>query len=162
MTLLSEDFYNRGFQIFDGTKYTQYIDVPSISWEYEGGINNDYHPKDNKEFIDMCLLTIHCEILNDIVPDAVVRKRRIWEGVNLDATDWHNDYREGPNCFFLLYFSNMDHDTGGAVCFRNSTEEWKIYPKVGTLVAVNCLNNFEHRAEKANCTRVVASFYFDL
>lgn len=160
--MLTDEFYVNGFQIFDGKKYTKYIDVSSIQWEYEGGVNNDYHPKDNQDFIDACLLTIHCEILNDIVPAAEIRKRRIWEGVNLDATKWHNDYREGPNCFFLLYFSDMDPTTNGAVHFRNAFNEWKIYPKTGTLVAVNCLNNFEHRAEKPNCTRVVASFYFDL
>lgn len=160
--MLSNDFYNNGFQIFDGKKYTQHIDVAKIQWEYEGGIDNDYHPKNNRDLIDAGLLTIHCEILNDIVPNAVMRKRRIWEGVNLDATSWHNDYGEGPNCFFLLYFSNMDTATNGAVYFRNTVDEWKIYPKDGMLVAVNCLNNFEHRAEKANCTRIIASFYFDL
>lgn len=160
--MLNDDFYNNGFQIFDGKKYTRHIDVSEIQWEYEGGLNNDYHPKNNADIIDAGLLAIHCEILDDIVPNAVMRKRRIWEGVNLDATRWHNDYNEGPNCFFLLYFSNMDDTTNGAVYFRNKIKEWKIYPKFGTLVAVNCLNNFEHRAEKSNRERIIASFYFDL
>jgi len=160
--MLTDDFYTKGFQIFDGAKYTAYIDVSEIIWEYEGGINNDYHPANNKELIDSCLLSMHYEILNDIIPTATIKKRRIWEGVNIDATQWHNDYVEGPNCFFLLYFSDMNPDTGGAVYFRNNKEEFKVYPKKGMLVAVNCLNNFEHKAEIPNCKRIVTSFYFDI
>lgn len=160
--MLNDDFYTKGFQIFDGAKYTQYIDTSDIIWEYEGGIDNDFHPANNKELIDSCLLSMHYEILSDIVPNATISKRRIWEGVNIESTQWHNDYKEGPNCFFLLYFSDMDDNTNGAVYFRNSMEEYKIYPKKGMMVAVNCLNNFEHKAELPNCQRVVASFYFDI
>jgi hypothetical protein len=160
--MLNDDFYTKGFQIFDGTKYIEYIDTTSIVWEYEGGANNDYHPANNKDLINSCLLSMHYEILNDIVPNAIIEKRRLWEGVNIEATHWHNDYKEGPNCFFLLYFTDMDNSTKGAVYFRNTIEEHKIYPKKGMLVAVNCLNNFEHKAELANCTRIVASFYFNI
>jgi hypothetical protein len=160
--MLTKQFYENGFEVFDRKKYISYINVSEIEWEYEGGLNNDYHPKNNKEFIDKCLLTIHYEIQNDIVPQSIMRKRRIWEGVNQDALNWHNDYREGPNCFFLLYFSDMDESKGGAVYFRNKVREWKIYPQKGLLVAVNCLNNFQHKAEKSNCKRIVSSFYFDL
>ena len=160
--MLSNDFYENGFQVFDGIKYTKDLNIDEIVWEYEGGINNDYHPANNKEYINSYLLTVHYQIFNDIVPNATIRKRRLWKGVNLDATNWHNDYREGPNCFFLLYYSNMDENTNGAVYFRNKLEEWKLYPQKGMLVAVNCLNNFEHKAEIPNSKRVVASFYFDL
>ena len=160
--MLNDDFYTKGFQIFDGTKYTELIDLSDVTWEYEGGVNNDYHTANNKEYYNIQLLNIHYELQNDIVSNSIIRKRRLWEGVNLDATNWHNDYREGPNCFFLLYFSDMDEHKGGAVFFRNSFEEYKLYPQKGMLVAVNCLNNFQHKAEKSNCQRVVASFYFDL
>ena len=160
--MLTDDFYTKGFQVFDGTKYTAYIDTSKILWEYEGGINNDYHPANNKELINSCLLTTHYEISNDIVPTATIAKRRIWEGVNLDVTEWHNDYVEGPNCFCLLYFSDMDNGTAGAIYFRNKIKEYKVYPKKGTLIAINCLNNFEHKADIPNCERIVASFYFNL
>jgi hypothetical protein len=56
----------------------------------------------------------------------------------------------------------MNVETNGAVYFRNKKEEFKVYPKKGMLVAVNCLNNFEHKAEIPNCKRIVASFYFDI
>jgi hypothetical protein len=160
--MLTDEFYTNGFQVFDGKKYISHLDFSQTEWEYEGGKNNDFHPKNNKDFIDSSLLTIHYEILTDIVPNATIRKRRLWEGVNADAFNWHNDYGEGPNCFFLLYFSDMNETRGGAVFFRNTKQEWKIYPQKGLLVAVNCLNNFQHKAEKANCERIVASFYFDL
>lgn len=162
--MLGQDFFTQGFQIFDGSQYMHYIDVDSIQWQYEGGINNDYHPANDRDKIDSVLYAIHYQIALDIVEPSVkyytIEKRRIWEGVNLDATAWHNDLKEGPNCFFLLYHSKMIDD--GFVYFRNRREEWKILPEPGLLVAVNCLSDFEHKADVSSRQRVISSYYFNL
>lgn len=160
---MNTDFYEKGFQIFDGSKYLEYIDIHSIEWEYEGGINNDYHPKNNKDFYETILYHIHMDISETFVPEPHgVNKRRLWRGVNKDATVWHNDLREGPNCFFLLYFSDMRQYNEGAVWFRNGEKEWRIVPYPGLLVAVNCEKQFEHKAESTNKERIIASFAFNL
>lgn len=158
------DFVNKGYAIFDGLKYHNQLEdiIHETEWEYEGGINNDWHPKNNRELYNSFLYYIHQQITLDIVENMfseyTIDKRRIWEGVNKDATSWHNDIKEGPNCFFLLYHSLMEND--GFVYFRNKKEEWKFIPKPGFLIAVNCENNFEHRAEQSNNKRIQSSYYF--
>lgn len=157
------DFFNKGFQIFDGSKYANQIDCSKIEWIYEGGVNNDYHPSNNVEEINSFLLSIHYQIAMDILEgrvDYTVEKRRLWEGVNKDATVWHNDLKEGPNCFFLLYHSDMMHD--GFVHFRNRTQEFTVTPKKGLLVAVNCDTKFEHKATPSKQTRIISSYYFNI
>jgi hypothetical protein len=141
-----------------------WIDTSTIEWEYEGGVNNDYHPKCNKDFYDTILWTIHNDISETYLKDVehTIDKRRLWLGVNYDATSWHNDLAEGPNCFFLLYFSDMRLYNEGAVWFRNEENEWRILPYPGLLVAVNCETKFQHRAEQTNKERVIASFAFNL
>jgi hypothetical protein len=158
------DFFKNGFQIFDGSLYSNQIDVTNIDWEYEGGIHNDYHPSNNKEIINSILYSIHYQLATDIVEpnfeNYTVDKRRMWEGVNLDATNWHNDLSEGPNCFFLLYHSEMIKD--GFIHFRNKCEEFTVVPKPGVLIAVNCENGFEHRADKSKQQRVISSYCFNV
>ena len=158
------DFYTKGFEVYDGSKYLSWIDTSPIEWEYEGGINNDYHPKNNKEFYNTILWTIHNDISETLLSGVnhSIDKRRLWLGVNLDATKWHNDLEEGPNCFFLLYFSDMRKYDEGAVWFRNGEKEWRILPYPGLLVAVNCEKQFEHKAESTKQERIIASFAFNL
>lgn len=158
------DFHKNGFQIFDGSKYSDQLDISDIIWKYEGGIDNDYHPSNNVDEINSILLNIHFEIASDILDGNVknysIEKRRIWEGVNKDATVWHNDLKEGPNCFFLLYHSDMDQD--GFVYFKNEFKEFTIIPKKGMLIAVNCDTRFLHRADISKKTRIISSYFFNL
>ena len=159
-----QDFYSKGFQIFDGKKYSDQLDVSQIVWQYEGGVNNDYHPSNNIQEVNHVLLNIHYEISSDILDKNFARysieKRRIWQGVNKDATAWHNDLGEGPNCFFLLYHSDMIDD--GFVHFRNSQDTFQVVPKEGLLVAVNCDIKFQHRADVSKNSRVTSSYFFNL
>ena len=158
------DFYTKGFQVFDGTKYSQQIDISNVNWEYEGGVGNDYHPSNNLDFLNFSLCTVHYQIALDIVESNVkeytIDKRRIWEGVNPNAAEWHNDLREGPNCFFLLYHSNMLSD--GLIHFRTNGQEWSLVPVNGLLVSVNCDLKFEHRAEPSKKQRVISAYCFNL
>jgi len=162
---LIEKFTHDGFFITTGKEYHDIIS-PLLSdtiWIHEGGESNDYHPKDIKIY-NIILHQIHLYIAKNIVEpyfkDYTIEKRRIWEGVNNDATVWHNDLREGPNCFFLLYHSNMKDD--GAIYFKTKNSEVKIYPTEGMLIGVNCKNNFLHRAEKSKNKRIVSSYFFNL
>jgi hypothetical protein len=157
-------YFTRGFAVFDGTECHKQLEpiISDTRWKYEGGINNDWHPDNNLDLYRVMLYSVHQYIATEIVENMfnsyIVDKRRIWEGVNLDATGWHNDIGEGPNCFFLLYHSLMETD--GRIHFRNSLEQWEILPRPGLLVAVNCENNFEHRAEFSADQRIQSSYFF--
>jgi hypothetical protein len=157
-------YFTKGFAVFDGIMYHQQIEqiISDTTWEYEGGINNDWHPSNNLALYQAVLYSVHHSIAEGIAErmfdSYTMDRRRIWQGVNPDATGWHNDIGEGPNCFFLLYHNRMDSD--GSVHFRNSTESWELKPYPGLLVAVNCENNFEHRADTSKQQRVQSSYYF--
>ena len=167
--MISTEFYVNGFQLFDVSELISDTHLENRIWEYEGGVNGDYHLSAEDPFYvlqNSWLLNIHFEISKRFVEPSyknfTIEKRRLWEGVNDDATKWHNDLREGPNCFFLLYFSDLDTIKEGAIHFKNSSDEWKIYPKRGLLAAVNCMPEFLHKADKTSCERIVSSFYFNL
>lgn len=163
-TIDFNDFHKKGYQIFDGVKYFNQINIENIDWVYEGGVDNDYHPSKNLDEINSFLLNIHYQIAVDIlegnVKNYTIEKRRIWEGVNKDASIWHNDLKEGPNCFFLLYHSDMIDD--GFIHFKNEDEEFTLVPKKGLLVAVNCDTKFQHKADFSKNKRIISSYFFNL
>jgi len=158
------DFYTKGHQVFNEPELASQIPIEQIQWMYEGDFGGDNHPSNNIGLLEAMLEHIHHQIeLKYIAPyfeKYSVDKRRIWEGVNNDATSWHNDLNEGPNCFFLLYFSDMVDD--GSIGFKNKNNEWFYYPKRGTMVAVNCAKQFLHKATKSAQKRVISSFCFNL
>jgi hypothetical protein len=160
-----KNFFDNGFCSLFDYELAQEINLKTINWKYEGGEKNDFVPEKNS-FLDAELLNVHMKIAEKYVDkyfsEYHVKKRRIWKGVNEDATFWHNDLREGPNCFFLLYFSNMEKINEGAVYFKSGKKEFKIYPKPGTLIAVNCSENFFHKADFTDKERIQASFCFDI
>lgn len=167
--MISEEFFENRFQIFDISESVSDVQLNNRIWEYEGGINGDYHLSEQDSFYstqDSWLLSLHYEIAMQFVETSfskyTIEKRRLWEGVNKDSSVWHNDLKEGPNCFFLLYFSNLEHLKEGAIYFKNKCQKWSFYPSVGKLLAVNCVPEFMHKADQTKHERIVASFYFNL
>jgi hypothetical protein len=181
-------FFQNGFQIFDGSKYIKNFDdefLNSLNWknnaEEKKGLSNiieygNYSPEKTPE-LNMLMYLTHQEIALDIVQDSVedysIEKRTIWKGVNKYLCHWHTDAFENQilnpkekyyNAFFLLYFNDMEKIKEGSISFKkiDTNEEWKIYPKPGTLIAVSCGRNFLHKPEMTDHLRVVCSFFFNL
>lgn len=165
---MTNDFYTKGYQIFDGRHLAKQIPIDDIIWQREDFEDGDNHPANDLEVIDLLLKSIHQQIALEFVSpyysDYSIDKRRIWEGVNNGATAWHNDLNEGPNCFFLLYFTDLTQLKQGAIHFKTSDTsiEWSHYPTVGMLVAVNCAETMLHRADQTDHKRVIASFCFNI
>ncbi len=162
---LSHEFYENGFQLFRRPELIRGLPLDSIIWQKENTLNGDNHPVNLLPEIDQHLSLIQTIIYSDYLAathaDVVFsNKRRMWEGVNLDATYWHNDGDEGPQLFFLLYYDDTYPDKGGSIHFSNQQREWQIQPKAGDLIAVNCHRFFFHRAEKSKTRRIVSSFPF--
>lgn len=162
------DVFTKGFQILDGSKYAAQLDVSGVNWGYEGGTNNDYHPTNDVEFMNLALKTLHAQIETDlIVPyfaNYEVERSRIWEGVNKDVQEWHDHYYTHPNFFFLLYWSDIQKNGEGSVWFTDICHdvEYEVKPTSGTLIAVNNNGKFLHRVDPSKNTRVLAEFYFDI
>lgn len=169
-------YFTRGYAVFEGLEY--HLDVvnsgllETTRWVWTGEDDNDWYAENNQTEYDILLYNIHQKITDDIVSRMFTRysvdKRKIWSGVNWEATEWHNDisrpnargvgHQSGTNCFFLLYHSLMETD--GSVFFRNTVAEWELKPRPGLLVAVNCDNNYEHRADTSIRERIQSSYYF--
>lgn len=166
LTNRMHEYFTNGFQVFDGIEYHRQLEplFETTEWEYEGGAENDYHPSTNKELFSAIMYNIHTQIADKFVePNFLsysIDKRRIWEGVNRDATQWHNDGAEGPTCFFLLYHSTMKDD--GAIHFRNANQDWTFYPTPGMMIAVNSDNGFLHRADKSLQQRIISGYCFNV
>jgi len=162
------DLLTKGFKVLDGKKYSSQLDVSNIEWEYEGGINNDYHPASDKEFISVVLKTIHTQIELDFIAPHFdsykLERARIWEGVCLDAQQWHHHFYTHPRLFFLLYWSDTKSAGDGSIWFSDAsrTKEYRLWPTPGTLIVANNSNKFLHKVEKTNSKRIIAEFYFDL
>lgn len=165
MTTL-DNFFSKGFQIFDGKKYHDQLFPLLGTTKFENFTGDEYHPSENIELIEILLLQIHLEIASDIVENFfqqyTILHRKTWESVNKKATNWHNDFKDHSNTFFLLYHNQTSEATGGAVYFRYNGIEEKIYPKPGTLIFFNSENGYEHKAENSTSQRIVSSFYFDI
>lgn len=89
----------------------------------------------------------------------------IWNGVDKGATQWHSDLNEKPNAMFLLYFNDMNEETGGAFGYRNAISKHEtgfFYPKKYDLVFGSQQEIWEHKATKinSNVDRITANFGF--
>lgn len=176
-----ENYYKNGFEIFDGSKYVDYFDMDVLKeaeWVKgrEENREGEVFLKD-ESLVSPILNIIHreigCFIVSEKFSKYQYRKNSLWKGVSRDLCDWHNDSYETQvirmeepyfNCFFLFYLSDMEKIKEGAINFKNTKtdEEWKIYPKIGTLIAVNSDPVFLHKPEPTTHERIVCSFFFEL
>ncbi len=157
-------FLTKGFCLF---KEPQLCDIIKIDWPL---VNTQERLRDNfekdlpKEANKALLFVsnyLKATYVNQLYPGAIFKKYGVWEGVDSDSTHWHNDFFEGMNCFFLLYFDDMSPETGGAIHLKWPTGEETIYPKRGDCVFLNQSLQFFHRADKASIPRRISSFdYF--
>lgn len=160
------DFFNKGYQVFDGQKYYDNLKSLLHTTKFDNYTGDENHPSNNKDLIEILLLQNHLQIAEDIIEkyfsNYEIGRRMIWESVNKKAMLWHNDLNDHTNTFFLLYHNDTNSNIGGSVNFRYKNIEEKIYPKAGTLIFFNCLNNFEHKAENSKQQRIVSSYYFNI
>lgn len=161
-----ENFYNKGFYVFDGSKYYQTLQSVVSETKFDDFTGDEYHPSSNQELLNILLLQTHLELARDIIEkyfdNYEMGNRKIWESVNQRATLWHNDLADHTNTFFLLYHNDTSEETGGRISLRYNGVEEHIYPKAGMLILFNQENNFLHKVENSKYQRVVSSYYFNI
>lgn len=91
----------------------------------------------------------------------------IVNGMDTATLSWHNDEVEGYNVAVLLYFDDMDADTGGKVSFRHRYSNMpigSIYPKKYNILFLNHTSRFEHKVDpmKIPVDRRVAMFNYNV
>jgi hypothetical protein len=122
------------------------------------------------EDIDKALILTSNLLGNNIVSlidnDYKEGYKYIWNGTELSICRWHNDLKEGPNIFFLLYLTDMNPECGGEIEFRSThTKEvtGSILPKKYDVVIGSQELDWEHRVGAFKCgpmERITCNFGF--
>jgi hypothetical protein len=137
------------------------VNDPSLFEKIESMMNIiEFKTDDISEY---CHLAQETEDLVDALEDTaqkiydkylslVFRKNQLiytslWKGVDDDAKVWHNDYCEGADLAFLLYFHDLTEETGGALQLKNSETGYikTIWPKKYDVVLFDQHLKWEHR-----------------
>jgi hypothetical protein len=163
-----DNFLTKGFVILNDKTSFQFVDINDIKWSNAGHVGLQVVIKEEK--IQNELLSTQKHLGEKYVKHIdtnykLANKIDLVNGMDQATLDWHNDLIEGPNLCILAYFDDMDDDTGGAICFRNSEtkeELIKYYPIQNDLVIMNQSLKFEHIVTplKLKLPRRVASFNY--
>lgn len=89
----------------------------------------------------------------------------LWKGLDDDAKEWHNDYREGSDLAFLMYFHDLNEETGGGLQITNTKTNniETVWPKKYDIVMFEQRLNWKHRViplTKIPSDRTVMNFGF--
>jgi hypothetical protein len=161
------DLIEKGYHQIDISELLSDVDLKLIIWKDEH-LNNVYEPKDDDN-LDNAIKSINeklVTILNKSFQSVDVGKTELWKGTEPTSCDWHNDLREGWNLFALVYFNDMNEETGGSISFKNAQEEvFTVYPKYGTCIFVNMMPWYYHKVEQvknSNIERVVLNCCYNV
>jgi hypothetical protein len=89
----------------------------------------------------------------------------LWKGVDDDAKLWHNDYCEGSDLAFLLYFHDLNEETGGGLQIIDTETDHiiTVWPKKYDIVMFEQHTKWRHRVTpltKVPSDRTVMNFGF--
>lgn len=158
------DFKTKGFAKLAEPGLVDLVDADAFGLEHTEEMLRDNMAEDLPDLINKQLEMVSRILKSKYIDDAFTESKFVryimWEGVDADSANWHNDGFEGMNVFFLMYFDDMHESTNGAVHFKYPGGEETFYPKRGDVFVLNQSPGFFHRAEKATVQRRQASFDF--
>ena len=166
-----DNFLTQGYVIENDKDVFKFISLDNINWTDDEKIGLQICKKE--ELIENQLLDTQ-KYLGEKYVKLIDKNYKLSDKIDLvNGVDkatmlWHNDLIEGPNCGCLLYFDDIDNDTGGAIKFRHSKSKdqiCEIYPKKYDIIFINHSLRFQHivTEQKMSVPRRVMSlnFYLD-
>jgi hypothetical protein len=142
--------------------------IENISWIQDKEENYRYIKNDKK--IDSALHNtmdlLGRKYVSIIDKNYKMGYKSIWNGTESSSCVWHNDLKEGPNLFFLLYYTDVDPNCGGEIEFRRTETKQvtgSITPKKYDIVMGSQELCWEHRVGHFKCAgmeRITANFGF--
>lgn len=161
-----EDIYTKGF-----VKLSEPSGLDLIKIDEFRLLNVEERQRDNGEKDVPIELTnrmnafgqyLHFKYILPEWPNAQYNKFLVWDGVDKDNQGWHTDMFEDYDVFFLYYFDDSNHNTGGAINFKWDRDQTASFqPKAGDLFMVSNKRGFWHRADDTLVQRRVASFDYN-
>jgi len=164
------DLYTKGFCCFNNSSVFEPLEsiIDQIIWYANPDKKTVMYTEKNEilqNALDDTLIMLSNQYVKNISPVYSAGYTDMWNGVD-DGTDkWHNDGREGPNLFFILYFNSMDKDIGGGIGFRETQcqkETGFIWPKKYDILIGSQRPQYQHKVEPLHkpVERIVANFGF--
>jgi hypothetical protein len=158
---LKQALLTKGYDILDGSSFTDVICADSIEFDWLPTNIEEKSPLGDTTTLNQKLSIIHYAIGEKFLKpySYILRTKMIWESPGISAKNWHSDYQERANVFFLLYFNDMTLSNDGALLIRNNCGDHRIVPTPGMLVAMENTNpDWQHRVEDTKSRRVTAYF----
>lgn len=166
-----------GFYTENNVLAFQYLEdtIPNIKWLRGIGNRKDYRFPLNYYMLGMRkkMLMTADYLFNQYLKPYSEKQDLIyyhcWNGTEQTSCHWHNDFCEGANIMFLLYFTDMNMDAGGEIMFRNISQNNRItafhLPQKYDVVVGSQDEQFEHRVEHfrdPDMHRITMNFGFNV
>jgi hypothetical protein len=164
------DIILKGHTHFNSKEDFEYLIgvIEKIEWIQDKEENYRYI-KDSTEINSALISTMKLlgeKYVSIIDNDYKLGYNSIWNGTEISSCEWHNDLKEGPNLFFLLYYTDINEGCGGEIEFRRSETKQitgSITPKKYDVVMGSQELQWEHRVGHFKCPgmeRITANFGF--
>lgn len=149
---LLNNFFTNGIGcVNDPTLFTRVQSILDSTVFKEDGFSEYCHiAEESDKLIDALEYTgdqIYNKYLSLVFKKNDLIYTSLWKGVDDDAKVWHNDYCEGADLAFLLYFHDLTEETGGALQLKNNETGIikTVWPKKYDIILFEQHLKWEHR-----------------
>jgi hypothetical protein len=141
----------------------QFLDINEVQWSLNGSIPLQMVVRTPE--VELKLYQTQLVLATKYLKNCKADYVDLVKGMDDNVYEWHNDFEPNKvNLGILLYYTDIDQDTGGAIQFRKlgSTEVETVYPKQYDILVINHTEHFEHRVtpQKIKVPRIVGSYHY--
>lgn len=167
---IQQDLFTKGYHIFNDQSLFEYLkDMESyrwLNWKEKEALHLVERDDEMNSIIDNTQRLIGEKYIKLLDPDYQLGGDcEIVNGLDSATLTWHNDEVEGYQLAVLLYWDNLDEDTGGNIEFRYKDTKvitGSFYSKKYQCIMINHGPKFEHivRPLKLPVNRRMALFNY--
>jgi hypothetical protein len=160
---MKTNLLTKGYHKIRDEEMFKFIDINEVQWSLQGTIPLQMAVRTPE--LEMKLYQTQLLLATTYLKTCKADYVDLVKGMDDNVYDWHNDFEPHKvNLGILLYYTEIDEETGGAIEFRKlgSTEVETLYPKQYDILIINHTENFEHRVtkQKIKVPRIVGSYHY--
>jgi hypothetical protein len=160
---MKTNLLTKGYHKIRDEEMFKFIDINEVQWSLQGTISLQMAVRTPE--LEMKLYQTQLLLATTYLKTCKADYVDLVKGMDDNVYDWHNDFEPHKvNLGILLYYTDIDEETGGAIEFRKlgSTEVETLYPKQYDILIINHTENFEHRVtkQKIKVPRIVGSYHY--
>jgi hypothetical protein len=160
---MKTNLLTKGYHKIRDEEMFKFIDINEVQWSLQGTIPLQMAVRTPE--LEMKLYQTQLLLATTYLKTCRADYVDLVKGMDDNVYDWHNDFEPHKvNLGILLYYTDIDEETGGAIEFRKlgSTQVETLYPKQYDILIINHTENFEHRVtkQKIKVPRIVGSYHY--